>query len=99
MKTDPRAGVGHGLTTSAILQAISRNGNGELWSIDLPPLVERRLAIETGDSMHTSRITSFELNCVWPALAYSGAALVDDNSETVPSASCRGPIPSQIVAM
>jgi hypothetical protein len=41
-------GVGHGLTTRLLLEALDRNGSGRLWSIDLPPLVERRFAEETG---------------------------------------------------
>jgi predicted O-methyltransferase YrrM len=31
-------GVGHGVTTAFILQALAVNGSGSLWSIDLPPL-------------------------------------------------------------
>jgi hypothetical protein len=38
----PRAvvetGVGHGVTSRAVLDALERNGEGALWSIDLPPL-------------------------------------------------------------
>ena len=41
-------GVGHGLTTRVLLEALERNGSGRLWSVDLPPLVERRFAEETG---------------------------------------------------
>lgn len=41
-------GVAHGLTTRVLLEALERNGNGRLWSIDLPPLLERALAQETG---------------------------------------------------
>jgi hypothetical protein len=41
-------GVGRGLTTRVLLEALERNGNGRLWSIDLPPLLERGLAQETG---------------------------------------------------
>ncbi len=41
-------GVGRGLTTSVLLEALERNGSGHLWSIDLPPLIERGLAQETG---------------------------------------------------
>jgi hypothetical protein len=108
-------GVGRGLTTRVILEGLERNGAGHLWSVDLPPLLERRLAEETGaavtaelrgrwtlirgssrhvlpalldelghvglfvhDSMHTTRNVTFELECVWPALAAGGVALVDD---------------------
>jgi hypothetical protein len=31
-------GVGHGVTSRVILDALERNGKGHLWSIDLPPL-------------------------------------------------------------
>jgi hypothetical protein len=98
-----------------ILEGLERNGAGHLWSVDLPPLLERRLAEETGaavtgelsgrwtlirgssrhvlprllddlgrvdlfvhDSMHTTRNVTFELECVWPALAVRGVALIDD---------------------
>jgi Methyltransferase domain len=108
-------GVARGLTTRVLLEALVGNGGGRLWSIDLPPLLERGLADETGaavpdrlrdrwtllrgssrrllgglvaglgrielfvhDSMHTTRNVLFELECVWPALAPGGAALIDD---------------------
>jgi hypothetical protein len=41
-------GVARGLTTRVVLEALVRNGDGHLWSIDLPPLIEPRLAAETG---------------------------------------------------
>ena len=41
-------GVARGLTTRVLLEALERNGRGRLWSIDLPPLLERSLAQETG---------------------------------------------------
>jgi predicted O-methyltransferase YrrM len=41
-------GVGRGLTTRVLLEALERNGGGRLWSIDLPPLLERQLAEEVG---------------------------------------------------
>jgi hypothetical protein len=41
-------GVGRGLTTRVLLEALERNGGGRLWSIDLPPLLERRFAEQTG---------------------------------------------------
>jgi len=31
-------GVAHGVTSRCVLEALSRNGNGRLWSIDLPPI-------------------------------------------------------------
>jgi hypothetical protein len=41
-------GVGRGLTSRVLLEALERNGGGRLWSIDLPPLLERQFAEETG---------------------------------------------------
>ena len=41
-------GVGRGLTSRCILEGLIRNSQGHLWSIDLPPLIARRLALETG---------------------------------------------------
>jgi hypothetical protein len=40
-------GVARGITTRFLLEALERNGDGQLWSIDLPPLIERRLRSET----------------------------------------------------
>ena len=40
-------GVGHGVTSRFILEALKSNGVGHLWSIDLPPL-ERELHAEIG---------------------------------------------------
>jgi hypothetical protein len=40
-------GVARGLTTRALLEALERNENGHLGSIDLPPLLEQGLARET----------------------------------------------------
>jgi Methyltransferase domain len=40
-------GVARGLTTRVILEAMERNGTGRLWSIDLPPLIQRELEDET----------------------------------------------------
>jgi predicted O-methyltransferase YrrM len=39
-------GVARGITTRVLLEALERNGSGHLWSIDLPPLLERGLADE-----------------------------------------------------
>ena len=33
-------GVAHGVSSAFLLKALSANGSGELWSIDLPPLAE-----------------------------------------------------------
>jgi hypothetical protein len=41
-------GVARGLCTRVLLEALERNGRGRLWSIDLPPLIERGLVEETG---------------------------------------------------
>jgi predicted O-methyltransferase YrrM len=41
-------GVGRGFTTSALLDALDRNGGGRLWSIDLPPLARRDFAEDIG---------------------------------------------------
>jgi len=46
-QTIVETGVARGLTTRALLEGIERNGGGHLWSIDLPPLLERDLARET----------------------------------------------------
>jgi hypothetical protein len=41
-------GVARGLTTRVVLEALERNGSGHLWSVDLPPLIERDLEEQTG---------------------------------------------------
>jgi predicted O-methyltransferase YrrM len=41
-------GVARGLTTRVLLEALERTGRGNLWSIDLPPLLEHGLADQTG---------------------------------------------------
>lgn len=40
-------GVARGITTRFLLEALERNGSGRLWSIDLPPLLERKLRTQT----------------------------------------------------
>jgi hypothetical protein len=40
-------GVAHGVTTRSILEGMERNGDGHLWSIDLPP-IERHLRHHIG---------------------------------------------------
>jgi hypothetical protein len=40
-------GVAHGVTSRCILEAIERNGDGHLWSIDLPP-IERHWREQVG---------------------------------------------------
>jgi hypothetical protein len=41
-------GVGRGLTSRIVLGALARNGEGRLWSVDLPPALTPRLRRETG---------------------------------------------------
>ena len=41
-------GVARGITTRVVLEALERNGEGRLWSIDLPPLLEPGLAPQLG---------------------------------------------------
>jgi hypothetical protein len=41
-------GVARGVTTATVLRALADNGGGHLWSIDLPPLTARGLAVQTG---------------------------------------------------
>lgn len=40
-------GVARGITTRFLLEALERNGRGRLWSIDLPPLLDRKLRSQT----------------------------------------------------
>ena len=50
-------GVAHGVTSRFILEALKRNGDGHLWSIDLPPL-ERFWRSQVGaavDDRHSDR--------------------------------------------
>jgi hypothetical protein len=50
-------GVAHGVTSRFILEALNRNGDGYLWSIDLPPL-ERVWRSQVGaavDDRHSDR--------------------------------------------
>jgi len=41
-------GVAHGVTSRFLLEALSRNGGGHLWSIDLPPLMHPQVHKEIG---------------------------------------------------
>jgi Methyltransferase domain len=41
-------GVARGLTSRVVLEALELNGDGRLWSIDLPPALEPKLQRETG---------------------------------------------------
>jgi len=41
-------GVARGLTTRFVLEAMERSGRGHIWSIDVPPLIERHLTAQTG---------------------------------------------------
>ena len=53
-KVTVETGVARGLTTRFLLEALERNGGGSLFSIDLPPLMRRDLASETGAAVPTS---------------------------------------------
>jgi Methyltransferase domain len=53
-KVTVETGVARGLTTRFLLEAMERNGCGSLFSIDLPPLIQRDLAVETGAAVPTS---------------------------------------------
>jgi hypothetical protein len=47
-------GVGRGITTRFLLQALERNGSGHLWSVDLPPLerdLQDQIAIAVPDGL------------------------------------------------
>lgn len=41
-------GVGRGVTSRTVLEALERNGDGHLWSIDLPPALAPALQHQTG---------------------------------------------------
>jgi hypothetical protein len=41
-------GVARGITTRFLLEALDRNGSGHLWSIDLPPPLDRSLHAQIG---------------------------------------------------
>jgi len=52
-------GVAHGLTSRFILEALARNGDGHLWSIDLPPVEQEwraQVGAAVGDA-HADRWT------------------------------------------
>src|SRR5438445_4653478 len=44
-------GVARGITTRFLLEAFERNGGGRLWSIDLPPLLDRKLRSQTAAAL------------------------------------------------
>jgi len=48
-------GVARGFTSATILHALALNRRGHLWSIDLPPLVDRRIAAQTGAAVPASQ--------------------------------------------
>ena len=55
-------GVAHGVTSRCILEALARNGDGHLWSIDLPPMEShwrRQVAAAVGDR-HAARWSYIE---------------------------------------
>ncbi len=41
-------GVARGITSRFVLEALARNGAGRLWSVDLPPLIDRRVHDQVG---------------------------------------------------
>lgn len=51
-------GVAHGVTSRFILEALTRNGGGHLWSIDLPPPLSpglhKEIGFAVGDAMQES---------------------------------------------
>jgi predicted O-methyltransferase YrrM len=53
-------GVARGVTTRFLLEALERNGSGRLWSIDLPPLIERGLRSQTAAAVPDSRRTRWQ---------------------------------------
>jgi hypothetical protein len=58
-KTVVETGVAHGVTSRIILEALSRNGDGHLWSIDRPPLEKswrQQVGMAVGDG-HADRWT------------------------------------------
>ena len=49
-------GVAHGLTSRVILEGLHRNGNGHLWSVDLPavdPALHHEIAIAVPDDLRS----------------------------------------------
>jgi hypothetical protein len=54
-------GVARGVTTRIVLEALGRNREGHLWSIDLPPLLERGLESERGAAVPPDRRTRWTL--------------------------------------
>jgi len=47
-------GVARGITSRMVLEAFERNGFGQLWSIDIPPLIETDLQTETAIAVPAS---------------------------------------------
>jgi Methyltransferase domain len=60
-RTVVETGVARGFTTSVILEALRRNRQGRLFSIDQPPLVEVDLATETGAAVRDELRSSWML--------------------------------------
>ena len=48
-------GVARGVTSRIVLEALDRNGRGHLWSIDLPPPLEKDLHGQIGAAVPSSR--------------------------------------------
>jgi methyltransferase family protein len=49
------AGVARGITSRFVLEALDRNGAGDLWSIDLPPQTKESLHREIGAAVAEDR--------------------------------------------
>jgi len=57
-KTVVETGVAHGVTSRCILEALTRSGDGRLWSIDLPPLERdwrKQVGMAVGDRFWNAR--------------------------------------------
>jgi predicted O-methyltransferase YrrM len=60
-RTVLETGVARGMTTRVALEAIARNDEGRLWSIDVPPLLERDLGAQTGAAVPAALRDRWEL--------------------------------------
>jgi Methyltransferase domain len=55
-RTVVETGVAHGLTSRVILEGLNRNGNGGLWSVDLPAVdsaLHPEIGMAVSDSLHS----------------------------------------------
>jgi len=60
-ETAVETGVGHGITTRIILEALERNQRGHLVSIDLAPLIKVELRSETAAAVPNDRRSRWEM--------------------------------------